>query len=387
MTIGIPLAKDILSRPAQFLLLATFGVALILSIRRGEGVSTAFERYAIGFFSILFYAEGLKFLFQLGGQLDQFFLALGDREGLRQYVARALAQSASHFGSDAVSAPANMLQYLSQIFRTGVWGVLSSVTELIFLLARFLLEVSRDALWQIVFILFPMGASVYPVFPKVLGGMVLLAVELCLWIPVLTIVNVTTSLLAREYATNPNDAGFYVLACEVIAIILTLSIPAFVHKMLSGSLTGDVLGPWTKTLAIASMIATKGRSLSQISKGVASSSMRYVKGRGRPAAIFAPLLLLSGTASASSVLPLPIGYVTKVTCNGRLLISAIGNDRLVELSALPRELGCGALLKPRADRGKTNLVLETTSGTVIQLIEITNSPPRALAVELMEVAK
>src|SRR5690606_18998818 len=158
----------------------------------------------------------------------------------------------------------NMLQYLAQIFRTGAWGILASITEFVFLIARFLLEVSRDALWQILFILFPMGAAMYPVFPRILGGMASLAVALWLGLPVLTIVNVTTSLLAREYATQMDDIGFRVLACEIIAIILTLSIPAFVHKMLSGSLTGDVLGAWTKTFAIAAAVYTKGISLQKL---------------------------------------------------------------------------------------------------------------------------
>jgi len=383
MTVGIPLAKDILSRPAQFLLLATFGVALILAIRRGEGIAVAFERYAVGFFAVLFYPEALRILFQLGGELDQFFAGLGDREGLKTYVARALMQSATHFGSDLAAAPANMLQYLSQIFRTGVWGVLSSITELVFLLARFLLEVSRDALWQILFVLFPMGASLYPVFPRILGGMALLAVELCLWIPVLTIVNVTTSLLAREYATNANDVGFYVLACELVAILLTLSIPAFVHKMLSGALTGDVLGSWSKTLALVATVASKGKLVQRLGQSVARSSANAARGRGRYLGV-ALLLLLPGNAVAKGTVALPVGYITKATCQGRLLISAIGDEELVELSPLPRELGCGVLLKPKVERGKTNLILETTSGTVNQVIEITKNIPRNLEVELQE---
>lgn len=384
MTPGIPLAKDILSRPAQFLLLASFGTALVLALRRGEGLSTAFERYAVGFFAILFYTDALRLLFQLGGQLDQFFGGLGDREGLQQYVARSLMQSATTFGTDAAAAPMNMAHYLAQIFRTGVWGVVASITELVFLIARFLLEVSRDALWQILFVLFPMGAAMFPVFPRILGGMALLTVELVLWLPVLTIVNVTTSLLAREYATKTTDVGFYVLACEVIAVILTLSIPAFVHKMLSGALTGDVLGSWSKTFAIVAAVASKGQTLKNYGKGIALDTLKYAR-RGRNAAIL--LLLLPGTVSAANSLLLSTGYITKATCQGRLLISAVGDERLVELSALPKELGCGVLLKPRAERGRTNLILETTSGTVNQVLEITRIIPQALGVELKEAAK
>ena len=73
--------------------------------------------------------------------------------------------------------------------------------------------------------------------------------------------------------------------------------------------------------------------------------------------------------------------------SARLLISAVGDEQLVELSALPRELGCGVLLKPKVDRGKTNLILETTSGTVNQVVEITKNTSRLLEVELKETRK
>jgi len=80
------------------------------------------------------------------------------------------------------------------------------------------------------------------------------------------------------------------------------------------------------------------------------------------------------------LIPLPVfaldrvqlfhGYVSKVHCAGRLLVSAVGNDALVRLEALPRELGCGILLKPVASSGASNLILETSAGTVSVLIEI-----------------
>lgn len=83
-------------------------------------------------------------------------------------------------------------------------------------------------------------------------------------------------------------------------------------------------------------------------------------------------LLICQTAVASVIEIYP-GYLTKIHCDGRLLVSAIGNDSLVRLEALPRELGCGAILKPKAQKGRTNLFLETTAGTVSRVIEITPS--------------
>ena len=90
------------------------------------------------------------------------------------------------------------------------------------------------------------------------------------------------------------------------------------------------------------------------------------------------VLLLAGLSLAfadnAGLIRLYPGYVTRIQCEGKLLISAVGNDALVRLEALPKELGCGVLLKPAAGTGRTNLVLETSTGTIERLIEI--EPPK-----------
>lgn len=82
------------------------------------------------------------------------------------------------------------------------------------------------------------------------------------------------------------------------------------------------------------------------------------------------LLLGSASAFASEGIRLHPGYIVKVHCEGRLLVSAVGNDSLVRLEALPKELGCGVLLKPLAPAGRTNLILETSAGTLNRTVEI-----------------
>ena len=67
---------------------------------------------------------------------------------------------------------------------------------------------------------------------------------------------------------------------------------------------------------------------------------------------------------------LTFGYVKKIPCEGRLYISVIGNSKLVQLEALPKELGCGVVLKPLATSGRTNLILETSTGTIEEEIII-----------------
>lgn len=367
---GLPLARDILSRPAQLILLATFAISLVMAARKGEGLAGAFERYAVGFLTILFYPTLLPGLFSLGQQLDSFLAQLGERDGLLNFITQSLFQSATKFGPGLDKSLPNLGTYLFQIFRSGVWGVVSSLTELVFLLARFILEVSRDALWQILYLFFPLGAGFFPIFPRALLNMSLLALELVLWIPVLTIVNVATSLLARQYSTVTFDPGFYVLACELVAILLTLSIPSFVHKLVGGSLAGDALNSWAKTLALVSIIATKGAAAKAQGIKAVRGGMQMARRSGKASVIVLGALSFSVKASAAENVNLPFGYVTKLTCKGRLLISAIGDERLLDLSALPKEIGCGVLLRPRANSGRTNLILETSGGTIHRLLTI-----------------
>ena len=70
------------------------------------------------------------------------------------------------------------------------------------------------------------------------------------------------------------------------------------------------------------------------------------------------------------------GYLTQIRCEGRLLVSAIGDDHLVRLEALPKDLGCGVLLKPASASGRTNLILETSTGTIRKILVIEGGTSR-----------
>ena len=83
------------------------------------------------------------------------------------------------------------------------------------------------------------------------------------------------------------------------------------------------------------------------------------------------LLLLAAADDSVRLYP---GYVSRIQCEGKLLVSSVGNESLVRLEALPRELGCGVLLKPVGPAGRTNLILETSTGTIERVIEV--APPK-----------
>ncbi len=93
-------------------------------------------------------------------------------------------------------------------------------------------------------------------------------------------------------------------------------------------------------------------------------------------AVSLTILLLCPCARAGDEEPLRLtsGYIYKLRCEGRLLISAIGNDALLRLEPLPKESGCGAVLKPLGPTGTTNLLLETSTGSVSRWVEVSKAP-------------
>lgn len=81
------------------------------------------------------------------------------------------------------------------------------------------------------------------------------------------------------------------------------------------------------------------------------------------------------TSEASEPIRVHPGYVYKFRCSGRLLVSAIGNEKLVRIEALPKETGCSVLAKTEAAHGATNIYLETTVESVNRIIEIVPGRP------------
>ena len=82
-----------------------------------------------------------------------------------------------------------------------------------------------------------------------------------------------------------------------------------------------------------------------------------------------------GSESKRQTIRLFPGYISKITCDGKLLVSSVGNDVLIRLEPLPQTLGCAVLLKPQASSGRTNLVLETSAGSIQTTLEVRIGSP------------
>lgn len=369
----------LLQNAAFSVLLGAFGTSLVLAIRRGERLHIPFERLALAFLAIHFYRPIFTGLFSLGEELREFISRLGDAQSFLQFVGASLYSAATDTSSSSSLAPTpNIPGLFTQAIRTGVWGIASSLVELVFLLAAFLLESGRDLLWQALLVFFPLSAAFFPLAPRVAISMVLLGVELVLWLPVLEVIHISAGKIAREYSLRADSLGLRVLAVEIITICLTFMIPAITHQKVSGGLSGNILDPVKsvfsagKTL-LASKFIGGTSAMNFLSNKFFPKPWNGKKGRHLAIALALSSLFAAVPAEAAPALILRKGFLKKVECKGRLFASGVGNDLIVEMEVLPSNLGCGVILKPVA-AGSTNLILETSTGSIEKTI-VVMAPP------------
>ncbi len=231
---------DILIPSGRLLLGASFGFCLVRSMRGSFDLHLSFERMAIGCIALIFFKSAASQLLILSEGLSTVISRLGHQEDLRAIILNAFQKASGEPGPSGTSTSFNLPAVLEQAWRTGVWGVMCAVVDWVFLIASFLLESARDVFWTLLLFLFPIACGVYPVAPQMFNHMSLYAIELALWFPMLSAVEVTTALVARKEMLKAGSWGLYVVAVELLAIILILMIPAMTHKFLSGAFSGDL---------------------------------------------------------------------------------------------------------------------------------------------------
>ncbi len=221
------------------LLLGSFAFTLMQAMRGKFDLSLTFERLVIGMLAISFYYPGALSLESVSLQLSAFILSLGEKDDLKALILNAFKDAASAPPSGGGSTSFNIPALLEQAWRTGVWGVMTALVEGVFLIVSFVLECAREVLWKLTLILFPLAAGVYPVFPRMMGNLILYGVELSLWFPMLNLIEWMTAQVARSHLTQAGSLGLYIVAVEIIAILLIALIPSVTHRFLSGAFAGD----------------------------------------------------------------------------------------------------------------------------------------------------
>lgn len=233
------LSPDLLVPVGKTLLLGTFAHCLVRSMRGTFDLHLAFERLILAFLALSFFKSGGSVLLSVSSELSDAIQRLSDRSDLKKIILEAFKNASKDSVGDGGNPFLTIPAVLEQAWRSGVWGVLSAVVDWLFLIVSFLLESAREVFWALLLFLFPISCGVYPIFPRLMTNLTLYGIELALWFPVLAIVEIATGIVARSAMEKTWSFGIYVVAVELLTIILILLIPSVTHKFLSGAFAGD----------------------------------------------------------------------------------------------------------------------------------------------------
>ncbi len=344
------------------LLFGAMGFAFIQWTNLTLSTEQLVVRTVLATLAITFFASALTSLNDLSELLTRALSRVFKSDSTGQLIGTVLGRALHPRGNEK-TGDLNIPAGIEQIWRLGVWGTLTQIVEAVFLLSSAILKCAHQVIWNCLVFLFPVFIGLSPVFRSPLISATLYSIELSLWQPLLTIIDGVGAKVAEKHLLDGSELGLSLAAIEVISVLLILGIPAFAHRLVSSQLSGD--------FGLHDSIRLK-------SLGAIASSRNCIERVGRSGggkAVILAVLLTSGLlgsfeAFAATSITLYPGYVTKVECEGKLLASAVGNTTLVLLEALPREIGCGVLLKPKQSSARTNLILETSSGSIERTIDI-----------------
>jgi len=253
---SVDLAADLLNSWGRVLLIGTFGAALIQAMRGEKDLTECFERLALAVVFMTFYISWADGLNGISAALSQQIKSFSDQDQLKALILGKLSEASKTPYANGDSG-FNIPSFVEQVWRTGVWGVMNSIVEFVFLLVDLLIECARETLWKLSLVLFPLACGVYPVLPRVMTNMALYLVELSLWSPILCIVRATTGAVAIGYMGKGDSIGLYVIGVEIVGFVWFLLVPAGTHRLISGALSGDfntqasVIGIGRKVLTAA----------------------------------------------------------------------------------------------------------------------------------------
>jgi len=244
----------------QALLVGSFAFVLIQCLRDDEELSVAFEGLALGLIWIVFYRTGAQILSNLSESMTAFLERHGGGASLMGQLSTALktAQEDKRVSQEALS-------YINAL-KGGVWGVLISISQFLFICAEGVFRLAQKVFWQLLLVLFPIAAGLFPVFPSMLKSLVLYAVELSLWMPVLYLINYCAALAASSPEIAQSPFGLGVVITQILAIFLIINVPSVTHRFMSGAynhLLGAGGSAYQKTKAVGSWAVGLARPADQ----------------------------------------------------------------------------------------------------------------------------
>lgn len=257
-----PLFAPILLGSGKILLLGSSVISLGLAISRHDSVERPMMRLIACTFLFFFFGFAFSALFGLSEELTHFFESLGNRDGLKDLILEALRRESAAPGPDGSATKFNLPAAIEQIWRTGVWGVVSVLSECFFLLSSLLLEIGREITLQLIWILYPLLIGVGPLFPGVTTQFLVQVFCVSLWWPLFTLITVTTSVIARHYMAHTHSWGLAILALELIACLMTCAVPMIASRLVSGAIAQT-----HQSLSVTSIKSSVSNATHQFSRG------------------------------------------------------------------------------------------------------------------------
>ena len=230
-----PFSLNLLEPIGRILLLGSMGYAIYRVIQGKSETEDAAIACIIGAMGLFFYKDGFSIINSFSDELCNLFKDSIDQRSFKEHLLEAI-QKSSIQSQGALPSTGDMMD---QLWRSGVWGVVSTLIDLAFMLADLIIVASQKVLSKQVLFFFPIACGLYPVFPKIFFNLSLYAIELSLWRPFLVTIHEIVSIVGKEYIINDQTHGLQILAVELVALFLIISIPSNIHGVMQGALSGD----------------------------------------------------------------------------------------------------------------------------------------------------
>ena len=226
-----PINIGILIPIAQALLIGAFAWSLLNCLREEETLTGAFEGLVVGLLALAFYRQGADVLSGVSKSLVEFMTRNGGGVGIKERLLAALA--ANHQDTQAIANGSGVSPIAA--FKTGLWGALVTISQFAFICMEGVIELAQRVFWQLLLILFPIAAGLYPVLPGMMMSLVLYAVELSLWIPILYIINFAAGATISSDEIANSALGLGVVITELLTVFLILNVPSVTHRFMRGA--------------------------------------------------------------------------------------------------------------------------------------------------------
>lgn len=222
----------------KVLLLGSLGYGMLQMIRDDEDARSVIEASVTATVVLSFYQIGLSQIESLGSILSRDLESLKRGFDLGTYLTDFIDRNGLTEGDRII-----------ENLKVGLWSIPHLIVEFLFVVSGLFLQAAYEVLWKLLLLVFPVLTGLYPVFPGLLKNGVTYGIELMLWMPLLAITEIVAGDVSKSILSRPGVSGLTALAIELVAAVLTFTIPSIAHRMVCGAMSADSGGAGAHTVA------------------------------------------------------------------------------------------------------------------------------------------